>query len=124
MELNKYKYGVNMRKWVQAHENYIEKNIDSSNIEEILSYHEKKLSFLQHERLIHLLVTILTAGVELFAIFIFFILPEGREYASIFVLGILILLGFYFRHYFFLENTVQKWYMIYEKLHEIKIDKE
>ena len=31
---------------------------------------------------------------------------------------LLVLLIFYLRHYFFLENTVQHWYHIAEELHD------
>ena len=31
---------------------------------------------------------------------------------------LVLLLGFYFWHYFFLENTVQRWYRIAEELRE------
>jgi hypothetical protein len=32
------------------------------------------------------------------------------------MLAMAILLGFYFCHYFFLENTVQRWYVIADQL--------
>lgn len=38
--------------------------------------------------------------------------PEAEPYSAILMLGRLVLLAFYFRHYFVLENTVQHWYMI------------
>ena len=47
--------------------------------------------------------------------------PELGIIPPILMLGLAVLLGFYFYHYFFLENTVQRWYKIYdnmvEKLH-------
>lgn len=124
-ELKKYDFGVNMRKWVKDHENYVLKNEGDLGVKDLRNWHERKLAYLQHERLIHLIVTLLTAMAVLFAIGVFIFFEDGREYTALFVLGLMILLGFYFRHYFFLENTVQKWYMIDENLHEreIKEDK-
>lgn len=116
-ELKKYNFGVNMRKWVKDHENYVLHNKGNLSIKELRAWHERKLAYLQHERLIHLIVTLLTAMAVIFAIGVFIFFPEGREYTALFVLGLMILLAFYFRHYFFLENTVQKWYMIDEELH-------
>lgn len=124
-DLKKYEFGVNMRKWVKDHENYVLNNEGKLSIKELRIWHERKLAYLQHERLIHLIVTLLTAMAVLFAMGVFIFFEDGREYTALFVLGLMILLAFYFRHYFFLENTVQKWYMIDENLHEreIKEDK-
>lgn len=117
-ELKQYNFGVNMRKWVRNHENYVLHNEGNLSKKDLRAWHERKLHYLQHERLIHLIVTLLTAMAVLFTVGVFIFFDEGRQYAAIFVLGLLILLAFYFRHYFFLENTVQKWYMIDEELHE------
>ena len=37
---------------------------------------------------------------------------------AVIMLGLAVLLGFYFFHYFFLENTVQRWYRIAEVMRE------
>ena len=74
----------------------------------------QKLSFLQHERLIHLIVTmgILVTVAILGAIAVHFPLIWP-------VLGILFVLEtFYLLHYYFLENTTQAWYDRYEEFEE------
>ncbi len=87
--------------------------------ERLLSYHMHQIAFFQHERLIHLLVTILFA-ILTFALFIlnYTELMAGR--ASI---GLIILLGLvvvllipYIMHYFLLENGVQKMYRQYDEM--------
>ena len=37
---------------------------------------------------------------------------------ALIMLGLAVLLGFYFRQTFFLENTVRRWYRIAEELRE------
>ena len=44
--------------------------------------------------------------------------PEAGIVPALIMLGLAVLLGFYFFHYFFLENTVQRWYRIAEELRE------
>lgn len=71
-----------------------------------------KISFMQHERLIHLLVTILFAVLLFLSLIIFFI---SDLFAMLLVtLLMLALLIPYIAHYFFLENGVQKLYAIYD----------
>lgn len=71
-----------------------------------------KISFFQHERLIHLLVTIA------FALFTFLFMTLGMlSYLFLipFVL-LLVFLLFYIVHYFYLENNVQYLYQLYDKI--------
>ena len=73
---------------------------------------KNKILYFQHERLIHLLVTLfyalfLIGFIFLSMSYIFFIIP---------CFGILIFLFFYVRHYFYLENMVQYMYTLYDKI--------
>ena len=72
------------------------------------------LSFYQHERLVHLLVTILFAVLTFLSIGIAIV----GEYPAMYLVtaALFILLLPYIRHYYFLENSVQKMYDLYEKL--------
>lgn len=83
----------------------------------LLSWHEKKLAWLQHERLIHLIVLFLTLVGELFIIAAVLFAEATFPYSLILMYLVLIVLIFYVRHYFILENTVQRWYVIVEELH-------
>ena len=84
----------------------------------VLSEHLNQISFFQHERLIHLIVTV---AFGLFLIIIANLLLTTSEF-YIFI-GILILfiiiavtLIFYILHYFSLENNVQKLYDQYDEI--------
>ena len=72
-----------------------------------------EIQFWQHERLIHLMVTILFALLTISMIIVLFF------YASIQVLVLLgmfiILLVPYIKHYYILENGVQRLYALYEE---------
>ena len=74
--------------------------------------HLTKIEFFQHERLIHLLVTLFYA---LFAI-IFWGLILVSEWFVIIAIILMIFLIFYIIHYFHLENGVQYLYKQYDKI--------
>lgn len=73
-----------------------------------------KIGFFQHERLIHLIVTITFAILFLLSLIICFL----SQTIFSFVLPALffILLIPYIRHYYILENGVQKLYHLYDRL--------
>jgi len=85
---------------------------DKKTDESVLNEHLIKIGFFQHERLIHLLVTLFYA-----LIFIVF-MGLGFVHYLFFVLALIILifLLFYIVHYFRLENGVQYLYIQYDKL--------
>jgi hypothetical protein len=75
-----------------------------------------KISFMQHERLIHFLVVFLVAVVMFISFFIFFMTENmGFLAAAVLMLGLLVP---YFPHYYFFENGVQKLYSLYDTAHE------
>ena len=109
-----------MKKYVQqtmdAVQKYIDeqmKNAPEDKTREVLAEFETKISYFQHERLIHLMVTLAFAAFLLFSIFCLFVLP-----VEFLVAGILLTLIFfgltigYVMHYYFLENSVQKMYLM------------
>ena len=55
---------------------------------------------------------------ELFTVDLVLLHPELGIVPALIMLGLAVLLGIYFYHYFFLENTVQRWYRIAEELRE------
>lgn len=73
-----------------------------------------EIGFWQHERLIHLLVTILFALVTM-AVFILILFYHSWGVLAL-LAALLILLVPYIRHYFILENGVQTLYVFYEEL--------
>ena len=84
--------------------------------EAVIKEHLIQISFFQHERLIHLIVTITFAILEIIVIalsVVSFTLGVG-----LLAIALLILLIPYIRHYYILENEVQKMYMQYDKMVE------
>jgi len=76
----------------------------------LLAFHRVEVQFLQHERLVHLLVMLAFALFALAALAAFLVLPGA---ATGTLAGILILLlGAYIIHYFKLENGVQRLYRL------------
>ena len=55
---------------------------------------------------------------ELFTVDLVLLHPEMGTVPAAIMLGLAVLLGIYFYHYFFLENTVQRWYRIAEVMRE------
>lgn len=76
--------------------------------------HSRMIAFMQHERLVHLLVMLATGTFLLATVIVSVIHPA----IQLFVLGCLFLLLFipYLVHYFFLENTIQRWYRLMDDL--------
>lgn len=105
--------GIHMKNYCREHEAFI---TAAEPTEELLHYHEKKIAWIQHERLVHLIVTVMVVIAELFVVFLVVLHPELGLIPPILMLGLAVLLGFYFYHYFFLENTVQRWYKIYDSM--------
>ena len=73
-----------------------------------------QIGFFQHERLIHLIVTVLFALMAVGVFAICAVKPSIPFFLLEF--AILILLVPYIRHYFILENTVQQMYRYYDKI--------
>lgn len=81
--------------------------------------HLRMIARMQHERLVHLLVTLAFGIALLAALAMALTAPSVRVYA---LAGLLLLLFIpYVGHYFFLENTVQRWYRLADEI-EARID--
>ena len=84
----------------------------------LLEEHLRMIAWVQHERLVHLIVTVMVVFCELFVVDLVLLHPELGVFPAVIMLGLAVLLGFYFWHYFFLENTVQRWYRIAGEMQE------
>ncbi len=108
-----------MKKYIKAYISYIEKLIkekDKFTDKEIANF-KTKITYFQHERLIHLLVTLAYILFDLVFLGLgllsyLFLIPFGM--LTIFVI-------FYIRHYFFLENAVQYLYKLLDKINKEEI---
>lgn len=108
-----------MRKYLMEYLIYIEKRLENckeNELNDILKEHLNKIQFMQHERLIHFLVTMLFAFMFFMSLGIF-MLTDKISFIPLMVL-ILCLIVPYVRHYYFLENNVQKMYYIYDRIIE------
>ena len=82
----------------------------------LLKRHEREIQFFQHERLIHLLVTILFAILTV-GCCVTFVVTEKIQILLL-AAALFVLLIPYIRHYYLLENSVQKMYDQYDKMME------
>ena len=105
-----------MAKRIKAYRAYMESLLqkDGLNWEEIKQEHLTQIAFFQHERLIHLLVTLAFALLE---IIVLVATIQGFT-VGLFLLAIalMVLLIPYIKHYYLLENEVQEMYRQYDKL--------
>ena len=89
---------------------------------EIKQEHLTQVAFFQHERLVHLIVTITFAILELLTVCAYVIVGAIDSALSmpllVLAIAILILLVPYIKHYYLLENEVQKMYKQYDRICE------
>lgn len=107
-----------MKKYLKEYVEQIDKLLekDINNIDNEIEKHLIKIKFFQHERLIHLLVTLAYA---IMAIMSFVASTTTPMFVFVGVILILFLIP-YVLHYFFLENNVQYLYIQYDKMLKIK----
>ena len=105
-----------MRNYLKEYINEIDKKLEMNISDEDISNHLVKISFFQHERLIHLIVTVFYALFLLASIYVSTIIPLFVVISLILV----VFMVFYVRHYFFLENGVQYLYKQYDRMKDKK----
>ena len=99
---------------MKRHEFYVKeelaKNLPPEALRELLAYHDKRLGWMQHERLVHLLVTLFVCLFALLSLGYALLCPSVWCFL---LSGLLIILSAaYLLHYYRLENRVQKWYRL------------
>lgn len=107
--------GVLMKKRLLSYIEYAISEVERSDIDKA-TFREQlliQIQFFQHERLVHLIVTVTFAILFMMTAGLFFI----TENMSLLLLGglFLLLLIPYISHYYLLENGVQKLYTVYDK---------
>lgn len=109
-----------MVKYLRDHEIYLSKLLESDdkqiNWKKEKKIHQEKIFYLQHERLVHLLVMLSVALFGLLSFFFTLILQINLLYllSAIFF----ILTFFYILHYYQLENGVQRLYKLSNQLNK------
>ncbi|MBU1220714.1 hypothetical protein KKF34_03910 [Myxococcota bacterium] len=101
-----------MWKYLNDHEKSVKtrllEDISEKELLNLKVYHQKQIQFMQHERLIHLLVTLFMALFLLISLGFSMVVKTWTGAALCILL--LILVSAYIIHYFHLENGVQRWY--------------
>lgn len=83
----------------------------------VLEEHLTQIAFFQHERLIHLIVTVTFAVLTMLSAC--FLLLTQEPALCLLTLMLLVLLIPYIAHYYTLENEVQRMYGQYDKILEL-----
>jgi len=91
-------------------------NPEETDWQSLMEEHLTQIAFFQHERLVHLIVTLLVAVVAMMAFGM--ALSSPGIFIGILVLLLIVLLAAYILHYYTLENEVQKMYSQYDKILE------
>jgi hypothetical protein len=107
-----------MIEYMKRHERYVlemlGRNIQGEELKELLEYHDKQIAWLQHERTVHLLTMLFVCLFTLLCLGFTFITPSLPGNALCAILMILALA--YIIHYYRLENGVQRWYDLSNKI--------
>lgn len=103
-----------MKKQINSYIKEVEDKISKNEItkdykKEMLNY----ISFFQHERLIHLIVTFFV-GISAIIFFIAMMYFNSIQLTLIFIILVLLFIP-YILHYYFLENSIQKLYIYYKE---------
>lgn len=107
-----------MREYIRDYIKKIDKYISNEKIDdldEVISNHLIKISFFQHERLIHLLVTLFYA---ILTILFLALMNVSLVFLPIAII-LVVFLVLYIYHYFYLENSVQYLYKQYDHLKKL-----
>ncbi|MBQ7783331.1 MAG: hypothetical protein IJ368_05115 [Oscillospiraceae bacterium] len=104
--------GNYIKTYMRSVENALEDS--STDFEALKREHLVQIEFIQHERLIHLLVTIMCCILLFIGMCIFFI-SDIMPFMA--VNGLLLVLVFcYLIYYFYIENSTQKLYRLYNRI--------
>lgn len=112
MEQRILQYRKSIDEWLEKTEQSAQ--VSQEILRDKMEEHLNQIGFFQHERLIHLIVTVTFALLEMLAIFLNVI--SDRLFSLLLPVVILILLVPYNRHYYILENEVQKMYVQYDRM--------
>lgn len=93
---------------------YLSGDLEIKDWQRVLDEHLVQVAFFQHERLIHLIVTVLFAVVTI-AVFLVEIVTCYTPLLILLAL-LLVLLVPYIKHYYLLENETQKMYGQYDEI--------
>ena len=109
-----------MWRYLQLHEAYVIAALKGEkgelDFQQLKAWHAKQLAFMQHERLIHLLVLLACSVLLVLSVGFLALYPVLPAFAMASLL--LVLVSAYVVHYFRLENGVQRWYHLSNRIDE------
>jgi hypothetical protein len=101
-----------MEAYLERHEAFVRGQLasagDGADWAGLARFHRAQIDYMQHERLIHLLVTLFFGLSALLTLLFLVLHPTAMVGVLVFLL--LVLLVPYLVHYYRLENGVQRWY--------------
>ena len=112
MEQRILQYRKSIDEWLEKTEQSAQ--VSQEILRDKMEEHLNQIGFFQHERLIHLIVTVTFALLEMLAILLNVI--SDSLFSLLLPVVILILLVPYIRHYYILENEVQRMYVQYDRM--------
>jgi len=111
---------MDMIRYMQEHERSVlkllESHPDRKKLCKLLADHDKQISWMQHERLVHL-ITMMFVCLFFFLAFGFMLIHFLIPCILLAVL-LLVLTIAYMIHYYRLENGVQRWYFLSNRMRE------
>lgn len=111
-----------MKKYLDQYIAMLEKLLAEGNItdfEYIKAEHIKQIQFIQHERLIHFLVTMMFAIIEFICVGTYLVVMNfALLILIVLILGLLIP---YIAYYYYLENHTQKLYLLYNQICNLEV---
>ena len=111
-----------MKKEISEYMEIVRRHIKEKNVSsEFLGMLLTRIEFYQHERLIHLIVTMTFAIMTVISFFM--LVTSGGAAAVLLSILFLCLTVPYVMHYYFLENSVQALYKLYYEAKELCGDK-
>ena len=99
-----------METYLRRHEAFVRQQLASTGADwaGLARFHRTQIEYMQHERLIHLLVTLFFGLCALLTLL--FLVGRPEVWLGVLLLLLLSLLVPYVAHYYKLENGVQRWY--------------
>jgi hypothetical protein len=101
-----------MEAYLKRHEAFIRRQLagagEGVDWAGLARFHRAQVGYLQHERLVHLLVTLFFGACALLTLL--FVVLHPQVPMGVLLLLLLVLLVPYLLHYYRLENGVQRWY--------------
>jgi Ca2+/Na+ antiporter len=109
-----------MEAYLKRHEAFIRRQLaaagEGADWAGLARFHRTQVEYLQHERLIHLLVTLFFGGCTL--VTLLFVVLHPQLAMGVLLLLLLVLLVPYLAHYYRLENGVQRWYHLANEIEQ------